>query len=117
MKFIELCNGDLLNVSQIKKVYQREKQIGKNTRNFSFIEDINGKEYDFLDLPTSFYLTDNGINYTIEDEHVDLLHKFALSAIIHNYDDGVIAYDILDREIWNEFIEMQKIIKSKENND
>lgn len=88
MKFVELFNGDFLNIEHITKVYLNND--GAYLR--SFLTTINEKEEEFLDLPQLFEDFE-GNSHTFEEDHLISLHRHALKIlarddflVMHNQD-------------------------------
>lgn len=116
MKFIELLNGDLLNVDAIKRIYWTCKERQAGNLYFSHIEGNDSTVYNFLDIPIYFPVEIEGIDkIDIDFEHVNILHQIAIGYIISHYKDGVISQEQLDQDVWNTFIRAATI-KYKEDN-
>lgn len=124
MRFLELLNGDLLNIECIKKVgYEcvttNKGEEDQTEKLYSYIYDFEGNKYDFLDYPENFFFTeDDEVEETNEiifdGEHANFLNYLALSYILAHEDDSVISIDEVDELAWVKFEEIVKQRQDRE---
>ncbi len=104
MKFLQLLNGDLLNVEEIFSVYFERVDIGfKKEREIicSKIKTKNGDVFDFLDFPDFYGTQEEQLKFD-SDEAVSL-NLFALEFVLIMSDKTILKIEDVEEEAWKIF--------------
>jgi hypothetical protein len=103
MKFLQLLNGDFLNVEEILSVYFITVEVGfkkKHESLFSKIKTKNGDIFDFIDFPDSYGVKEK--NFKFDTDEAIALNQYALQYVIGT-NRNLLTNEEIEEEAWKEF--------------
>jgi hypothetical protein len=104
MKFIILESGYIFNLDRIQLINSFEIKMGPDKGLKSWIVDIQGNSYPFLELPENF--TVQGVTLEFTKRHLNLLTPLILSQILKDNKRSLFFIEETKEEVWDAFIKV-----------